>query len=441
MQEVALVEPQVRRAAAPGAMVLGFAVSKTVGEDARTVTVADCEALPPAPVHISMNVVLAFSAAEASVPPPTDLTPLQPPEAEQEVALLLDHFKVAVPPGSTVLGLVLSFTTGGKAVTVTVVDWVTNPPAPRQVKSYSVVLESEPVDQDPLVATEPFQPPLAEQEVAFFAVQESVALDPAVTVDGVADKTRPGVGAMTTTSTDCEALPPGPLQVSVYREFLLSGAVAALPLVARVPFQAPDAVQEVALVLLHCNVAALSTGTVSSAAFRVTVGSGSTPVDIRSVIEVSPEADSPQAVNNPRPAQSARPAQVRELASERRAVSIMRSGEGRMSRALPGAVFPNERLRHFNVIAHLRCKSSRLLCPADHSAASANLWKRDDPRVFEVCQPVAICKRVDRTRQFPAFAMRVPSRARTLGQDARASLKVRLCLCQKPGLLMTRKSK
>jgi hypothetical protein len=51
MQDVALVECQVNVALAPLAIVLGFAVKLTVGTGCVTDTVADCEALPPEPVH------------------------------------------------------------------------------------------------------------------------------------------------------------------------------------------------------------------------------------------------------------------------------------------------------------------------------------------------------------------------------------------------------
>ena len=51
VQEVALVVVQVSMAALPLAMVLGLAVSATVGTGCVTDTVAACEALPPAPVQ------------------------------------------------------------------------------------------------------------------------------------------------------------------------------------------------------------------------------------------------------------------------------------------------------------------------------------------------------------------------------------------------------
>jgi hypothetical protein len=51
-QEVALVEDQVKVEVAPLATVLGLALKATVGAAEVTVIVADCAALPPAPVQV-----------------------------------------------------------------------------------------------------------------------------------------------------------------------------------------------------------------------------------------------------------------------------------------------------------------------------------------------------------------------------------------------------
>ena len=53
VQEVALLDDQVNVAALPLATVLGLAVKLTVAVGF-TVTVADCAALPPAPVQVSV---------------------------------------------------------------------------------------------------------------------------------------------------------------------------------------------------------------------------------------------------------------------------------------------------------------------------------------------------------------------------------------------------
>ncbi len=54
VQEVALVDDQTRDAALPRVIELGLALKLTLGAGALTETVADCAALPPAPVHVSV---------------------------------------------------------------------------------------------------------------------------------------------------------------------------------------------------------------------------------------------------------------------------------------------------------------------------------------------------------------------------------------------------
>jgi hypothetical protein len=76
---------------------------------------------------------------------------------------------------------------------------------------------SAPVEDEPLVASAPAQPPVAVQEVAFTADQLKVALEPLTTVLGVAVSVTVGAGVagVTETVTACVALPPAPVQVSV----------------------------------------------------------------------------------------------------------------------------------------------------------------------------------------------------------------------------------
>lgn len=54
VQEVAWLDDQVRVELAPLAIVLGLALKLTVGTSEVTVTVADCAALPPAPVQVRL---------------------------------------------------------------------------------------------------------------------------------------------------------------------------------------------------------------------------------------------------------------------------------------------------------------------------------------------------------------------------------------------------
>jgi hypothetical protein len=77
--------------------------------------------------------VLALSAP-LDCEPLIGLLPDQPPEAEQDVALIDDHVSFDAPPLATVLGLALKLTVAvGCALTDTVADCTAFPPAPVQV--------------------------------------------------------------------------------------------------------------------------------------------------------------------------------------------------------------------------------------------------------------------------------------------------------------------
>ena len=89
------------------------------------------------------------------------------------------------------------------------------PPAPVQVNSKSVLLLSAAVDQVPLVATAPLQPPAAVHAVASVEFHVRMELPPMPTVVGTALKVTAGAAVVTTTSADCDAEPPAPVQVKV----------------------------------------------------------------------------------------------------------------------------------------------------------------------------------------------------------------------------------
>ncbi len=141
--------------------------------------------------------------------------PDQPPPAEQAVALLLDQVSVEVAPEATEVGLAANETCTGNCATVTVADCTAEPPSPVQVNSYSVELVRGPVDQLPMVATGPLQPPEAVHELASVVDHVIVALAPFAIVVGVALMMMVGAAEVTTTSADCAADPPAPVQVSV----------------------------------------------------------------------------------------------------------------------------------------------------------------------------------------------------------------------------------
>jgi hypothetical protein len=115
---------------------LGVAVRVSVGAGVGgdTVTVVPFDEDPPAPLHVSVNVVVCDNAA-VTCEPDVALVPLQPPDAVQADALVEDHVNVDVPPWATCAGFAPSETVGagGVALTVTVVDFDVDPPAPVQL--------------------------------------------------------------------------------------------------------------------------------------------------------------------------------------------------------------------------------------------------------------------------------------------------------------------
>jgi hypothetical protein len=75
--------------------------------------------------------------------------------------------------------------------------------------------ESTPVDCEPLTDLTPLQSPPALQELALVADQFRVEPVPLFTVLGLALKLIVGADVFTVMLTDCDVLPPLPLQVSV----------------------------------------------------------------------------------------------------------------------------------------------------------------------------------------------------------------------------------
>jgi hypothetical protein len=97
LHEVALLEDHVSIEDPFMATLVGLAVRVTVGSGAgSTVTVTDWPALPPAPVHVRMNVLLAVNDPRVSLPE-VALVPDHAPEAVHEVALLEDQVSVEEP--------------------------------------------------------------------------------------------------------------------------------------------------------------------------------------------------------------------------------------------------------------------------------------------------------------------------------------------------------
>ena len=129
---MALVEDQVSVDVPPWATLAGLAVIETLGGVAETVTVADCDAEPPAPVQVRVNFVVAVRVG-VDCEPAVGSEPTQPPEDVQAVALVDDQVKADAAPLCTVVGFAVKVTAGACVVTVTVADCAALPPAPVQV--------------------------------------------------------------------------------------------------------------------------------------------------------------------------------------------------------------------------------------------------------------------------------------------------------------------
>src|SRR5689334_12576900 len=105
-------------------MVCGFALIVTVGgSGAVTVTIADCEALPPMPVEVNVNVPLLVRTPVDWVPL-VALAPDHAPEAVQLLASVEDQLSVELAPAASICGFA-PIVTVGAGTTVTVADWET----------------------------------------------------------------------------------------------------------------------------------------------------------------------------------------------------------------------------------------------------------------------------------------------------------------------------
>jgi hypothetical protein len=93
VQAVALLADQFSVELEPLVMLLGLATSVIVGADELTDTVADCEAPPPDPKQVSVNVELALTAP-VDCEPLNALPPDHAPEAVQMPARLADQVRV-----------------------------------------------------------------------------------------------------------------------------------------------------------------------------------------------------------------------------------------------------------------------------------------------------------------------------------------------------------
>jgi hypothetical protein len=128
----------------------------------------------------------------------------------------------------------------------------------------------------PLVDCAPLHAPLAVHAAAFVDDQVRVALAPSVIVAGFTEIVTVGAaGAPTATVADALALPPFPVQLSVYVAVpAVAGVSVAVPLVASLPLHAPLAVQEVEFVDDQVSVVLAPSVMLVGLAAMVTVGFG-----------------------------------------------------------------------------------------------------------------------------------------------------------------------
>jgi hypothetical protein len=159
-------------------------------------------------------------------------------------------------------------------VTVTLA-WAV-PPVPVQLSVNVVAWVNAAVLSLLAVALVPLQPPEALHDVAFVEFHVKVLLLPLLTEVGDADSETvgAGVGAVTVTDAVRCALPPEPVQLSVYEALAVNAPVLCEPAVDFDPLQLPEAVQDVAFVVDHVNVLLPPLVTEVGDAENETVGAG-----------------------------------------------------------------------------------------------------------------------------------------------------------------------
>jgi len=227
VQLVALVELQVNVDVLPLTTVAGAAVSVAVGTGTTVTVVVTAGLVPPAPVQVSVKLVVAAVSVPVLFVPLVANVPVQAPEAVQAVALVELHVNVVAPPLAMLVADAVNVAAGTEiaaADTVTVaVAAALLPPAPVQFNEYVVLAVRAPVLWVPLAANVPVQPPDAVHPVALVELQVRVAAPPLVMLVGEAANTAVGVGTLagvTSTVTDLLAVaPPDPVHSSEYVVF------------------------------------------------------------------------------------------------------------------------------------------------------------------------------------------------------------------------------
>lgn len=159
------------------------------------------------------------------------------------------------------------------------------PPAPVQLNVYEVVALTALVTCVPLLGKVPLHPSPAVHEAALVESQVKVDVLPGATTDGYTLKLAVGI---TLTVALALEVPPGPEHDSEYPAAADNGPVLCVPLTLTAPPHAPDAVQEVALLDVHCKVAALPAATAAGEAVKVTAGRGRMETVTLAGVEIPP---------------------------------------------------------------------------------------------------------------------------------------------------------
>lgn len=128
----------------------------------------------------------------------------------------------------------------------------------------------------PAAARVPLQPPEAVHVSAPVELHVSNDVPPRATAPGDAVNIAVGKGFTVTLALAGTLVPPGPEQVITKLASPLNAPLLWLPLVASVPLQAPDAVQEVAWAELHDSVDSPPVTMTSGLAVSCTIGSALT---------------------------------------------------------------------------------------------------------------------------------------------------------------------
>ncbi len=141
-----------------------FAVGAWLAAPPVTDTVTDVTGLdPPAPVHSMVNVV-DVASAPVDTDPEVPFVPVQPPEAVQVSAVVVDHVNIEVAPEATLVGLADKVTVGaaGPPGGFTAAVPLSSPP-PQAASSAAVVEASIAArkmrGKDRPVRTRPMRPP------------------------------------------------------------------------------------------------------------------------------------------------------------------------------------------------------------------------------------------------------------------------------------------